>query len=529
VQPLGSNQTSHYALIRAMDDGSTRIDRYHRLTGDKTWHQGHWFSPRAPGLGLFELPVYEGFEALGVSPRYRVRLGGENRSETIWLLGIWGAVIPAVAMMLLVRSVAERVEPGYGTLAAVTLGLGTIVLPFATVLFSHLLSACLAFAAFALLFRERDGPPRSRLWPFALAGLCTGYAITTEYALALVALVLGVYAVSTEDRVRRGLAYLGGCAAGVIPLAVYNQLAFGSISHVGYADVPHQRSGFFGIHVPSPRVVVELLLSSHGLLVLSPVVGMGAVGTVLLHRRGYRREAAVVTAVGIGFLAYSAGYFLPFGGAVPSSRFLIATLPFLCFPLALTYRRWPGPTVALAAASIVTIGVATITRPLPGGGTDLRIWTDLLEGGHPTSTFLSLLKVHGGWVGLVPTLAVALLAVALAVRSAPLVLAWWSAAVGASIVAAWAAFAALGPNRLGIDRAAAKVLTADDPAARVEGLGHDPLVHLVLMAVAGCLAALLVVRLVSISRGRRDGARAPTSRGRSDERRPHPVGEIAPL
>ena len=53
-----------------------------------------------------------------------------TRRRSIWALTLVGAVIPAVALLLLVRWVAERIEPGYGTAAAITLGLGTIVMIF---------------------------------------------------------------------------------------------------------------------------------------------------------------------------------------------------------------------------------------------------------------------------------------------------------------------------------------------------------------------------------------------------------------
>lgn len=524
IEPLGWNQTSHYALVRALDDGTAQIDRYQRLTGDKARYRGHWYSPRAPGLAFVTLPMYEAFEAVGATHTLRDRVGGRNNSETIWLLGIWGALLPAVAMMLLVRWVGERVEPGFGTPAAVALGLGTIVLPFSTVLFAHVLSACLGFAAFALLFRERDGPERGRLWAYALAGALAGYAVTTEYALVLVALAVGVYAVARGDRLRRGAAYAGGFVAGLVPLAVYNQLAFGSLFHVGYADVPNQQSGFFGVHVPKPDVMVQLLLSTRGLLTLGPVVAMGVAGTVLLHRRGYRREAVLIAVIGLGFLAYSSGYFLPFGGAVPGPRFLIATLPFVCFPLALAFRRWPGPTVALAVASVVALGIPMITRPLPGAETDMRTWTWLLETGHLTPTVVTIFKVHSEWAALIPTFLLALLALGLAVRAAPkLLVGWRSAGAGALAAGAWAAFAAFGPNHLGIDRAAAGSLAADLPNAHVNGLGHDTLTHVALYALAACALALLALRLVTWSRLL---DRAST---RAVARRPVGLARTAPL
>ena len=118
----------------------------------------------------------------------------------VWALGLVGVVLPAFVLLLLVRSVAERIEPGYGTAAAVALGAGTLILPFSTLFFSHVLSAMLAFAAFAVLWRERAGPPRLLL--VAAAGALAGFAIATEYPLGLAAVVLGVYAMRRS--LRRG-------------------------------------------------------------------------------------------------------------------------------------------------------------------------------------------------------------------------------------------------------------------------------------------------------------------------------------
>ena len=77
----------------------------------------------------------------------------------IWALTLLVAVIPAVLLLLGVRWVADRLEPGYGTAAAVTLGIATIVMTFASEYFSHVIAAALGFAAFLVLMRERDGAP----------------------------------------------------------------------------------------------------------------------------------------------------------------------------------------------------------------------------------------------------------------------------------------------------------------------------------------------------------------------------------
>ena len=264
-------------------------------------------------------------------------------------------------LVLLVARVVERFEPGLGPLSGITVGLATLVLPFSTMLFVHVLSALLGFAAFALLVHERDR--RESLALVGAAGLLAGLAVTTEYALVIVAVVLGLYAVSRRHAVRRAAVYVCSAAVGLVPLLLYNRWAFGSTSHLSYADaiaVPGKSGhdvlglngpGLFGVGRPHPRVALELLFSNRGLLVLSPVLALAGVGTVLLYRRGWRAEALTIGVIALAFLAYDSGYVNPFGGDVPGPRFLIPAIPFLGVALAPCYRRLPGPTLALAVAS----------------------------------------------------------------------------------------------------------------------------------------------------------------------------------
>src|SRR4051794_15780436 len=250
MQSSGWAQTSNYSLVRALHGGTATIDQWHWETRDESWYRGHYYSVKAPVLPALTLPLYElvlskpaaqkwAFETAKnarqthswrwrptATPQglygnkrirtYHVRGRIEQSTPIIWALGLVGNVLPALVLMLMVRWAAERIEPGYGTATAVTLGLGTMILPFSTLFFSHVLAATLAFAAFALLMRERDGPPRLLL--VALAGLLSGLAFTSEYPLAFLGAVLGVYAIARRDRIRRGLAYAGGCVAGALPL-----------------------------------------------------------------------------------------------------------------------------------------------------------------------------------------------------------------------------------------------------------------------------------------------------------------------
>jgi hypothetical protein len=222
LQPFGYNQGSQLALVKALADGTARIDAYRDYSGDESYYRGHFYSDKAPGLALATLPAYEALRAAHL-PR------------GVHVLSLWSVVLPAAILLLLVRDLGERVEPGYGTAAAATLAVATLLLPFTGMFFAHALSALLGFAAFALLWREREGP--ERLAVVALAGLLAGLAVTVEYPLFLVACALAVYALSRSGRVRRAAGYCLGFVVGVAPLAAYNRWAFGSVLHPAYADV----------------------------------------------------------------------------------------------------------------------------------------------------------------------------------------------------------------------------------------------------------------------------------------------------
>jgi hypothetical protein len=510
IQSFSWNQTSHYDLIRSLNVERTNIDVFQQNTGDKVFYKGHWYSARAPGLALFALPFYDTLKALDAEKWARTREALRGEDETVYLIGLWGNVLPGLLLLLMLWRVAERLEPGFGAAAAVSLGLGTMILPLSTLLFSHVFTAFLGFGAFALMLRERDGPPSPSL--LAIAGLAMGYAVASEYPLFFVAAVLGLYLLSRRDSLNvRGVltragAYIGGGVVGIVPLLLYNHYAFHSWTHLAYSDVPRQQKGFFGIDLPSLKVLATLLFDSRGLLTISPVLIMGAIGAVLLYRRGKRAEALTIGGVCLCYVGYNSGYYLPFGGGFMGPRFLTTMLPFLAVPLGIAFKRFPGPTIALAAVSIATTVIATITHPLVGYENETVVWTRFLSKGFFQPTIATAYGLGRGWGGIWPFLAAAGAGVVLAgLATARVRLTLAALGAGALALLAWGLFAAIAPTALGIDhQGLLSIVGAGDHTALNLTL-HDgsryPLTKLVLIAAAAGALALLVARLTRSRRG----------------------------
>jgi hypothetical protein len=227
-----------------------------------------------------------------------------------------------------------------------------MALPMAATVVSHVAAASLAFGAFLLVWQGGR-------WRAVGAGAAAGAAVVFEYQAALAAAIVLAYLVWRTRSARDAALYLAGAAPFAAALAAYNAAAFGSPLHVSYryvtATFPQQRSGFFGLGVPSAHALAHTLFGQRGLFVVSPVLVLAAAGLVLVYRRGLRAEAVTAGAVVVGFVVVAAGYFDPYGGLSPGPRYFVPALLFLALGLAEAYRRWPLPTAAVAVLSAVVV------------------------------------------------------------------------------------------------------------------------------------------------------------------------------
>jgi 4-amino-4-deoxy-L-arabinose transferase-like glycosyltransferase len=376
----GANQLAHFSLVRSLSHGKAEVDAYHWQTKDLSWYHGHYYSTKAPGLAFLTVGPYVVLDRSGMLGLLSRITGATEAAVALWILGVLGAVIPTAVLLLLLRRVGDVLEPGYGTIAAVTAGAATLLLPFATLFFNHALATMLGFAAFAVVWRAGG-----RLGLYALAGLIAGLAVTSEYPLALVAGGVGLYAISRGDWIRRGALFAAGVVVGVLPLLLYDWWAFGSPFHLSYANaivtpgvtghdvLGANAQGLFGVSTPHRGVAMQLLFGNLGLVTRTPVVVPAALGLLVLWRTGWRREALLAAALCVAFVVYNAGYATPFGGGTPGPRFLIAMLPFLALGLGSAYRAWPWPTLAVALPSAVLMLGVTAVNPTRASTWD---WVD---------------------------------------------------------------------------------------------------------------------------------------------------------
>lgn len=372
VQIPGWNETSQYALVRALHSGTAQIDPYASQTGDRGYYKGHSYSNKAPGLAFFTTPFYSATRAVGIDSK-------DPATEIHWL-AVFGCLLPFAVLLWLIADFTDRIQPGSGAATAMLLGLGTLLLPFSTMFFSHVLSACLGFAAYYLLWLERRAGGHRLAVP--AAGVLAGFAVATEYPQALLAGVLAAYALGRPVSIRRLVRFGAGGLLGVAPLLAYNWWAFGSPLRDSYAI--HSIAPPLAYTPLSLHGALDVLFGPRGLLSLTPVMAAAAGGVFVLYRRGRRSEAVMAGTVAIVFVAFNASLNGPVGGWTPGPRYLIDAIPFLALPLAASLDAAPLLTLALGAVSAATMFVASVTVPeLPNNLSTSVWWHDLVHGVFP--------------------------------------------------------------------------------------------------------------------------------------------------
>lgn len=320
----GWNVETRWSLAKAIArQGSTRIDDYVEQSRDVVVVGSHTYSAKAPGLGLACAPLLWIMDRVSPSA-HSARSDAAKR----YISRILTVSAPA-AILVIILSV--NVSP----LVAVACGLGTPILPYATVLYGHVTAALLVFLSFYMM-----KTPSSRPW---VSGLLAGLAVLVEYS-AVVA-VLGVFLLGFSGDRRGWLWFIAGAIPPAVVFLVYNTISFGTPLATGYSGFANQEFqsavnvGLGGFNTPSLRVLVDSLFGSYrGLLRYAPWLLLWPVGLFL--RRCSRSELMISGVIPLAHIILFSGFVMWWGGASCCMRHFIVVLPFMALPVSKLRGSW---------------------------------------------------------------------------------------------------------------------------------------------------------------------------------------------
>ncbi|MFP5246427.1 MAG: hypothetical protein ACLGH0_07000, partial [Thermoanaerobaculia bacterium] len=326
----GFNQNATFDLARSLvERQSLNIDPYVSNTADVSFHEGHAYSNKAPGLAFAAAVPYALLYAMYGAPDNALELNLFLYACTVVVCGVSGALIG----VLLCR---------YSPLIALLVGFGTPVFAYSTMLFAHVPAALCVLLAYLLLKERRD----------AAAGAAIGAAVFINYLCAPLAVLMLFFA-------GRKLRYLAGGLPFAIALAAYQLAAFGSpfrtsIETMNPAFI--EQGALLGIfHLPRLDALWGITFSPYrGLFYLSPILLLALAGL---------RDRLIWIAFGV-LLLLNASFNGWHGGYAVGARYLIPVIPLLAIGLKdLLHAR-----IFLIAASAISIlfNVAvTVVDPQP--------------------------------------------------------------------------------------------------------------------------------------------------------------------
>ena len=263
-----------------------------------------------PGVAILALPVLVPAVLAGVPP---------SDATALLLLGhLAAAIIEAIAVLLLWsvfrRFVSARWSVGLVLLYFLATSVRTVA---SQALWQH---AGVHLAVAAALWLVLDERPLSGARAF-VAGLALGLGTVARQTTAIA--LAGILSRHTFLR------SVAGFGIGIIPLLVYNQIAFGNPFEQGYGSKPFD--------TPIPMGLYGLLLSpSRGLFVYAPYLVFAVVALVLAWRTPCEVAARLrgFGIAGLATLLLYATYTEWWGGRVFGARFLDDLAPVLFAALA---------------------------------------------------------------------------------------------------------------------------------------------------------------------------------------------------
>ncbi|WEJ98615.1 MAG: hypothetical protein P0Y59_16920 [Candidatus Sphingomonas phytovorans] len=387
-----NNSTRLFTAVSLVEQGDATIDEFRTLTIDKAEFGKHTYLDKAPGMTIMAMPavwIADTLTGTSVAPY----------AKTIESDGLWSymrlrqriavamtvAVLTAFAAVLLFDlATGITGSPRAGFVTALAYAMATPVWGWSTTLFGHAPVGALLLIATWAIWRGTSGEREVGRWRYPLlAGAALGWALVVEFPVVIPALPIVVWVVwRTRDLAWPVRARLFGLAAAaglvmLVPLLIYNSIAFGTPFRVGYQGVVGfngMQQGFFGLTYPKIEVLAQIIFGTErGLIWVAPVLVLAPFGLARLIRSPQTRDLGwLCTAIAIAVLLYNAAYVYWDGGHATGPRHSVPMIGFLCLGLAPLWQGWRATgrgwiAGLIGSGMVINLAIASAEIAAPHG------------------------------------------------------------------------------------------------------------------------------------------------------------------
>ncbi|MFH1037043.1 MAG: hypothetical protein V1789_00030 [PVC group bacterium] len=233
-----TNEYSRIFLTRALiDHQSLSIDKIivGHDTQDKSYFRGRFYSNKAPISSFLAAP---GYLAVRLTEIYSGISIGEEM--TLYLIRSLTISIPSALFLLLLFKFWSSITLHYSIRRAVLIAysLGTMVWPYSSMYYGHILAAMSLCLAFLIIFSAKETAAGSRA--LFECGFFCGLAFAIEYPTALISICLFMYAAAVGKKLRAAVYLLLGAVLIGVLWSLFDPIQAAIGPHVKSLIDPHQ-------------------------------------------------------------------------------------------------------------------------------------------------------------------------------------------------------------------------------------------------------------------------------------------------
>lgn len=353
-----ANTTSRaLPIVTWYESGTFQIDKYHELTVDKAYVNGHYYTDKAPLPTYVVLPFFGLLKAVGlVEPNE----AGDLLGDHIFMLGgfITASLPFTLFLFFLFKRVQKHRSDGSAALLASLPFLGSFIFVFTGTYFAHLMSATLLLWGMICLEKNK----------YFLSGFLSGLAFLSEYNLGMIVLVWGMFLLLRDRSVRKFLLFSMGVAPSLLFQLAYN--AYFSTSPFTFLYKYHNFSELdtnYGFVLPNWEPLWGLTFSPYrGIFFYVPIL---LIGLLILYRKlktdGWKSVLTGYVSIPFSiYFVFIASYFAWWGGWTYGPRLLLAITMIGAYKVVLWVVEHKRYSILLLTLSLVGLFIV-----LPAKGT----------------------------------------------------------------------------------------------------------------------------------------------------------------